>query len=139
MTPMPLPSDLSEIAGAQELHDWFGYWPTFHDAEIVSLHLNRRSPSSMLIHTWEMTNKVDERGFYVMEKHAVVEFIFEDISELELGGFSHQNVIFGLNLDRKDAGFLLRLDPCYGLAGTIEAKKVSIRLKLGKPSDRKES
>jgi hypothetical protein len=130
-----LANELNVIVGAQELHDWFGYWPGFHDAEIVSLHLNRHGPSYLLIHTWEMTNKVDERGFYVMQKHVVVEFVLNDISELDLGGFSHQNVIFGLDLEKKDAGFTLTLDPCYGLAGTIDANKVSIRLKPGKPQD----
>jgi hypothetical protein len=136
---MSLANELQAIVGAQELHDWFGYWPTFHDAEIVSLHMNRRSPSSMLIHTWEMTNKVDERGFYVLEKDVVVEFVFENISGLDLSGFNHQNVIFGLELEKKAAGFMLTLDPCYGLGGTIEAENISIRLKPGKPPDSRET
>ena len=38
---MAVPIDLQEISGAAELRDWFGYWPMFHDAEIISLHLNR--------------------------------------------------------------------------------------------------
>ena len=130
---MSLTNELKALDGAQELHDWFGYWPGFHDAEIVSLHLNRRGPSSLLIHTWEMTSKVDDHGSYVLEKHIVVEFILEDISELDLSGFSHQNVIFGLGLEKKGEGFSLILDPCYGLAGTINAKNVSIRLKPGEP------
>ena len=36
-----LPDDLKAIGGAQELQDWFGYWPSFHDGEIISLRLNR--------------------------------------------------------------------------------------------------
>ncbi len=132
---MSLADELNVIVGAQDLHDWFGYWPRFHDAEIVSLHLNRRGPSSLLIQTWEMTNKLDERGFYVLGKHVLVEFVLEGILELELGGFSNQNVVFGLDLKKKDAGFVLTLDPCYGLAGTIEVEKISIRIKPGKLSD----
>jgi hypothetical protein len=132
---MSLAIELNSIVGAQELHDWFGYWPRFHDAEIVSLHLNRRSPSFLVIHTWEMTSKVDDRGFYVLEKHVVVEFVFDDVVELELGGFSHQNVIFGLDIQKKEGGFVVTLDPCYGMAGTIEVENISIRIKPGKPSD----
>jgi len=130
-----LPDELKAIAGAQELHDWFGRWPTFHDAEILSLRLNRHGASILLIHTWEMTSKIDEKGFYVLDKHVVVEFVLENIAELNLSGFSVQNVIFGLSLGKKEKGFLLDLDPCYGLAGTIEAKDVSIRLHPGKPAD----
>ena len=76
---MPQADELDAIIGAQELHNWFGYWPRFHDAEIVSLHLNRRGPSSLLIHTWETTNKVDVHGYFVHEKYVVVEFVLEDI------------------------------------------------------------
>ena len=130
---MSLPNGLNAIVGAQELHDWFGYWPSFHDAEIMSLHLNRHGLSFLLIHTWEMTSKVDERGFYVLEKHVVVEFVLEGVSEMDLCDFNHQNVILGLSLERKDAEYVLTLDPCYGLGGTISVEKVSIRLQRGKP------
>jgi hypothetical protein len=40
---MPLEPDLTRIDGAQRLYDWFGYWPSFHDAEILSLQLNLSS------------------------------------------------------------------------------------------------
>jgi len=59
-----------------------------------------------------------------------------DVLDLDLGGFNHQNVIFGLRLTKKDEGFELVLDPCYGLAGTIQAAKVEIRMNPGKPGDR---
>jgi hypothetical protein len=130
---MPVPSGINEVPGAVELHDWFGYWPDFHDAEITSLHLNREGSSSMRVHTWEMTKQVDEKGYYVLAKHIVVEFIFEGISELSLNGFSKQNVIFGLCFEKTDSGFRLTLDPCYGLAGSIEAEKMSLRIRPGRP------
>ena len=38
---MPVPAEIQEVPGAAELHDWFGFWPNFHDAEIISLYLNR--------------------------------------------------------------------------------------------------
>jgi Immunity protein 50 len=136
---MPLANELNEIVGAKELHDWFGYWPSFHDAEIVSLHLNRRSPSKMLIHTWNTTKEVDAGGFYVMNNHVVVEFVLEDIVDLDFGDFSSQNVISSLHVEKKGAGFTLTLGPCYGLAGTIEATKVTIKLCPGMPSDSLES
>jgi hypothetical protein len=54
---MTVPVEVKEISGAAELHDWFGYWPIFHDAEIISLHLNREGSSSLRVHTWEMTKE----------------------------------------------------------------------------------
>lgn len=130
---MPLPAGLESITGAPELYDWFGYWPDFHDAEIVSLHLNRRGPSYLAVHTWETTKRLNSQGYNECEKHVVVEFILHDISALSLEGFSGQNVIFRLALERTEAGFRLTLAPCYGLSGAVEAQSMSIRLTPGMP------
>jgi hypothetical protein len=131
---MDVPIEVEEIPGAKELHEWFGYWPDFHDAEIVSLHLNRKGISSLRVHTWETTKEVDERGYYVLAKHVVVEFVFETVSELSLNGFNQQNVIFSLGIEKTDLGFRLTLGECYGLAGSIEAERLSISITPGSPS-----
>jgi hypothetical protein len=131
---MSVPSEVSEIQGADELHEWFGYWPDFHDAEIMSLHLNRKGTSSLSVHTWEMTKEVDAKGYYIITKHVVVEFVLELVSGLTLNGFNHQNVISGLVVEKIDSGFRLTLDECYGVAGILEAQNVTLRLTPGKPS-----
>jgi hypothetical protein len=132
---MPLAPELRVVDGAQELYDWFGRWPSFHDAEVVSLHLNRVGPSSLVVHTWETTNQVDVRNFHILTKHVVVEFVLIEIADLELADFSKQNVLSGLDIEKTDAGFRISLGPCYGLAGTIDTKTISIRLTPGKPAD----
>ena len=116
---MELPPELEAVEGAKNLRDWFGYWPNFHDAEVISLHLNRSATSSLLLHTWEMTKETDEHGYYVLAKHVVVEFVLEEILDLSLSGFSHQNVLFGLAVHRIENGFRLTLGDSYGIAGTI--------------------
>jgi hypothetical protein len=130
---MPLPPDVAAIDGAQSLHDWFGYWPSFHDAEILYLHLNRTGSSHMAVHAWHTSSEKDEKGFNMQERHVVVEFVLEGISDLELVQFSHQNVLGNLSIEKKNDGFALILWPCYGLAGRIETSKVSIRLHPGEP------
>ena len=65
---MAVPINLQEIPGAAELNDWFGYWPTFHDAEIISLHLSRSDSCSLRVHTWEMTKEVDEKDAMFMQR-----------------------------------------------------------------------
>ncbi|MGA7694849.1 MAG: Imm50 family immunity protein [Candidatus Sulfotelmatobacter sp.] len=131
---MSVPVEIGEIQGAAELEEWFGYWPSFHDAEIVALHLNRKGSSSLRVHTWEMTKEIGDKGNYVLAKHIVVEFLFEAVCGLSLNGFNQQNVIFGLAVDKTDSGFRVMLDDCYGLAGSIEAEKMCIRLTPGKPA-----
>jgi hypothetical protein len=117
---------LNSISGAAELFAWFGFWPDFHDAEIISLALNRSGISTLQIHTWQMTDQVDEKGYYILKKHVLVNFQMEDVLDLELVDFSPQNVISGLILKKAKDGILLELGPCYGLAGSISARKLSI-------------
>src|SRR4051794_18908164 len=123
---MALPAELTGVSGAQELFDRFGYWPSFHDAEILSLELNRKGVSKFRIHTWEMTKEVDSESFYKLVKHVVVEFAFERITQLSFEGFNHQNVIFGLSLESSERGWLVTLEDCYGLSGHISAERLSI-------------
>ena len=141
---IPSPDVLASIPGGPELLAWFGHVPSFHDAEIISLHLNRTGPSTLCIHTWDTTGTVDSKGFYIHEKDAVVTFTLEEIENLELEGFSHQNVLGGLELNRIEAStsgrqgirpdlYEIVLHPCYGLAGTIRAWGVSLALAPGKP------
>ena len=128
----------ASIPGGPELLDWFGRVPSFHDAEIIDLHLKRCGSSTLRIHAWNMTDKV-KKGYFVLEKHAVVEFSIDRITNLNLGDFNHQNVIDKLVLSRMESGensavFELNLEPCYGLSGIIRAEQVSVTLGPGKPS-----
>jgi len=64
------------IPGAAEVVAWFRYWPTFHDAEVLSITLDRSRGSTVAIHAFEMTPEVRD-GQYVLAKHAVVTFCLE--------------------------------------------------------------
>ncbi|OWV80575.1 hypothetical protein ATY78_07790 [Rhizobium sp. R635] len=137
----------SDMPGGAELLAWFGEEPTFHDAEIISLSLNRTGTSELKIHGWIMTDKVDPNGYIVLDKHAIVTFKLEEVMDLQLDGFSNQNVIAGLVLryatDRGRSSYYpvsadphdieIELIPCYGLDGFIRAKKVAISFNPGRP------
>jgi len=123
-----------DVPGSADLFGWFGFWPTFHDGEVLSLHLDRAGLSHLRVHTWERTNELDGLGYYVVRKHAIVTFIMEQISELELDGFSHQNVLAELTLTREPDGYRLKMWPCYEISGEIKATSVRIELAPGIPS-----
>ena len=121
-----LPPD--ELLGKEVVIEWFGgEWPSFHDAEIVSLALSRKGTSLLRIYP------------YFPKKPATVEFRLEHITNLELSDFSPQNVIFDLFLRRvtkqSESAIRIELDPCYGLSGWIEAKLVRVGLIPGKSPD----
>jgi hypothetical protein len=135
----PLPETtaafLGEIPGGSQLLEWFGYAPRFHDAEVLTVTLDREGPRcTIAIHGFEMTPEVDSDGYFILTKHVVVSFHLEGVSLLELGGFAEQNYLMGLSLSRTgDGQFRLELDPCGGLGGCVEARAMSIAIEPGKP------
>lgn len=141
----------ASIPGGPEMLAWFDGTPSFHDAEIVSLVLNRRSQSYISIHFWNVDRGSD--SYFHSTKHAVVTFELADIYDLQLDGFSHQNVISELIVSHDESDpertpyhslpagkmdFEIKLEPCYGLDGYIRCKRVAIHLKPGKPEDARE-
>jgi hypothetical protein len=130
-----LPPELADVPGATELFDWFGYWPTFHDGEIVDLELRRTGSSSLRVHTFTTTGEVDSRGHYVSIKHVVVKLVMDGVSDLQFNGFHVQNVINALLITRVEAGFQIELEPVVGMCGTITVARVRIELEPGIPAD----
>jgi hypothetical protein len=136
------------VSGGADLVRWFGRVPTFHDAEILSLRLHRKGQSVLRLHGWINTGEVGQDGYFVLDRHAVVTFTLSGVMDLQLDGFSIQNVISGLVLrrapDRRERrGHLaldplpqdieIELEPCYGLSGLIRARAASITFEPGKP------
>jgi hypothetical protein len=117
-----------ELTGAEAVRQWFGSWPNFHDAEVISLSLARKGPSVLRVYP------------YYPHKPAVVNFIFETVTDIELQDFSGQNVIMSLGIETAtdqngDKVYRLVLGPCYGLAGRIDAKSLRVELSPGKSPD----
>jgi hypothetical protein len=82
------------IEGAEKLIGVFGYWHSFHDAEVLWMRLDRRptcdgcyGPSlETLIHASDLRN------------HALVHFRFHDVKGITLDGFNQQNMLHGLSI-----------------------------------------
>jgi len=150
MTSAQEASIYEQAPGGVELLRWFGREPSFHDAEILSLHLSREGPSVLRLHGWINTGGVGGDGFYLLDRHAIVTFTLEGVMDLQLDGFSTQNVIGRLILrrapDRPERrpylsleplpqDIEIELEPCYGLDGLIRARSVSISYEPGRPGD----
>lgn len=128
---MPLP--ISRIQNAALVTTWFGYWPSFHDAEVLELGLARNGVDagplmSMALHTFEMTNDTTPGGFFVCHKHAVVTLLFEGLDEVALEGFNHQNALSGLSIteSRADGPMTVVLDSAYGLNSEFKCHLIKV-------------
>jgi len=126
---------LNEVPGAQHLFDWFGYWPTFHDAEVLSVEFQRSEPSKIRVHTWETTKEVDAKGYFVCRKHCVVTFSLENLTKVDVQHFNNQSALSDLEFYKDGYEFVLYFHPGHGLQGSIRAERVAIELQAGIPSD----
>jgi|RhiMetdeSRZDD1v2_1073273.scaffolds.fasta_scaffold24097_5 Immunity protein 50 len=122
------------ILGADAVVAWFGQWPSFHDAEILSIHINRGGLSVIRIHTRNLSTTVDRPGHSVRAREAILAFEFAGIKTLRLHGedADRQNVIQGLEIQRTDEGYRVQLLPCYGLAGEIVVEQIAVHVEPGR-------
>jgi hypothetical protein len=118
------------IIGADAVVGWFGHWPSFHDAEILSVHINRGGQSAIRIHAWRLTDRLDAAGRFVREREAVIVFEFSGVESLHLVGedADGQNVMSGLDIERRAQSWRLRFGPCYGLSGELTVADIMVRV-----------
>jgi hypothetical protein len=99
--------DYTGIKNHEAVLKHYGSWPSFHDAELISILLDRDKgeglygpTATIKIHAFNMTDQVDERGYYIAADHAVITFYFTDIVEFELQySFGNQNPISELYIE----------------------------------------
>src|SRR5258705_6613043 len=99
-----MPLNPERIQGYERLTGIFGAWPSFHDAEVLRLELDRRGNSDQVelmadVYVFEMTSNVTDGGFYELRNGTLVSLRFHGIADLELSGFNGQNALFGLRLE----------------------------------------
>ena len=128
----------SKIQGSHLLIDIFGRWPSFHDAEILHIALDRGETQSFSpslqskIHVFEMTSDVDAQGKYILKNHVAVTFRFSDVYELHLEGFNYQNVLQGLNIadisERQLEGikFEVSFDGIFGVSAKFQCGSIGV-------------
>lgn len=128
-------SVLSVVPGGADLLAWFGgRVPSFHDAEILGLELDRAGATCRFrVHAFEITGDVDQAGYFVLARHAVISFELGGVTDLELADFNHQNVLGGLRIERQANGYHVELEPCWGLSGFLKARTVQIAVSPGAP------
>ena len=107
--------------------DIYGGWPSFHDAEVPA-YVPPTSGSQSLaftIHTWQMTNEVDAKGYFVLQKHTLVSFRFDDIFDVEMAAFGAGNSLFGIEFFPSSDGssFRVVLDSVMDKSSSFSARK----------------
>jgi hypothetical protein len=134
------------IDGSKKLVDIFGYWPSFHDAEIIELTFWRGDVEpdaaryvfpvlKVILHVWELSNEVNQlnpQGHLVTLHHTLATLRFHDVNDFRMEGFNHQNAILGLSIIREERSqgpspvFVVHFDPAFGMGATFTCARVEV-------------
>jgi hypothetical protein len=123
-----------EIPGADAVVAWFGHWPSFHNAEVLSVVVNRGGVSIIRIHTWNVTARADRTGHLAREREAIVVFEFAGIKSLRLHGEDEDRpgLVHGNGIERTDQGYRFEFVPSFGLAGELTVEQIAVHVEPGR-------
>lgn len=120
------------VVNSEALLSAFGFWPSFHDAEVHSAILDRGNalepPSiTLVVYAFSCDREVDENGFFRITTSVLVTLKASDVRASELVDLGHQNVLSSMGFESTEEGLVrVTLEPCYGLSGSIVCSQVRI-------------
>lgn len=102
---------------------FFGFWPSFHDANVLAYESGADS-ISLTLHTWLMTDQVDAKGYFILRNHALVSFRFDGLSDVKMDDFRSGNSLFGMEMRpcSVPASFHVNLDSVMDMSGSFSAR-----------------
>jgi hypothetical protein len=127
-----------KIKNSNLLTQFYGRWPSFHDAEVVSFELfrdaiNLSEPNIRAkIHVHEMTSEVDQHGFFVLKNHKNAVFLFTGIDECSVSGFNQQNVLMDLAIidissrQLESLQFEIHFSSSFGIEASFKCREIKV-------------
>ena len=135
----PLLQSVDQITGSEKVVEALGYWPTFHDAEVISFSAERALPlkngytvARLAVHVRQYSAVGEGTAQYemVLRKSVLVRFIFNGACDFELSDFNHQNVINAIIVTRIEsneaASLRVEVEPIWGFGGSLRCLSVAI-------------
>lgn len=132
----------ARIEGSERLTTIFGYWPSFHDAEVIELNFWRGNVDdagssefpvlTVKLHLWEITDNLNGQGLFGTHKHTLSTVRFHDVSEFEMAGFNYQNAIMGLEIIEVERSqgptpvLKVNFRPAFGMTATFTCNRIGV-------------
>lgn len=127
------------IVGTEKVVAALGYWPSFHDAEVISFMAERALPiksgftlARLDVHVrhYETIGEGTAQYEQVLRRSVLVRFAFNGACEFELSDFNHQNVINAISITRTEgneaAPLLVDIESIWGFGGTLRCSSASV-------------
>jgi hypothetical protein len=133
--------------GNQILTSIFGEWPSFHDAEVIDVHLWR---GDVKPGDWDDSNvfpvlTIKVRILEATQPGAIGDsardvlatFRFHDVDDVKIDGFNHQNAILGISIVPRERGqftsgenlppyLAVTFEPAFGIACSFRCGRAEI-------------
>ena len=114
------------IQNHEAVVNFYGYWPSFHDANVPEYRAPTPDNSSLefTLHTWQMTKEVDSKGYFVLHKHALVKFYFDGLTDVQMDAFGTGNILFDMSFIKtdQDAEFSVELNSVMAMPGSFNVR-----------------
>jgi hypothetical protein len=113
----------TRIAESEKLTRLLGAWPSFHDAEIVSVELNRGAKAAAA-----EASAIFQIRLFEKDTDLFVRLLFTRVEDLKLEDFNHQNVIYEMRIIDASDGKRARVevDTSFGLSGGFTCERVEV-------------
>jgi hypothetical protein len=124
--------DVAQIIGSEKLIAIHGCWPSFHDAEVLELGLSRGDIPAEVWVLPSITARIHVMIESPKSQHTLTTIRFDDIREVNIGGFNHQNAILGLDISRSpesssnEGAFSVEFRPAFGLAASFRCTAIQV-------------
>jgi hypothetical protein len=123
--------NVNEIINSEIVLNHFGYWPSFHDAEILELKfyllVGERPTLDMKIYVFESTDRLDKEGRFIRDKKCILTFEFQEISNNKFSGFYSQNILGDLDIKEVDYKFRIWLNTDMGIEGKFDCELIIVK------------
>ena len=128
------------LQGSAEVAEWFGCPPSFHDAEIERLELATGS-GTIVLRAFRTTNEVDAKGFFILDRLALVTVHLDGVTAISLRGDA-SSIVQEIGIRRvlaeqsgwetvagpRIGNIELTWESSFGLEGSLYAREVSFSL-----------
>lgn len=127
------------IVGASKVIEALGYWPTFHDAEVISFTAERALPVKcgysvfrLVVHVRNYTTVGEGTAQYdqVLSASVLVHFLFTGACDFEFSGFNHQNVIDAIVITpvttTESANLCVAIESIWGFGGIFHCSRAEV-------------
>jgi len=130
---------IKHIEGFEKVLAALGFWPSFHDAEIISFAVSRALPlesgvsaANLTVHVRQYAEVGAGTAEYQLAivKSILVNFIFNGVLDLSISEFNHQNVINSITFKKTEfqgaPSISVDIESIWGFGGWLQCNSVAV-------------